>query len=128
MSKDYSEIAYKHTRFFVEECGERIAGTAQIDVYKRQEQVPLTIIKAFNYCCTMEIEKHNIRLSKSDPFKHSLFIATYTSFSISPDGVANAAGRGNTSSLYFANVLKKPVISRASLKYSVNSLTSSVSM
>ena len=31
MSKDYSEIAYKHTRFFVEECGERIAGTAQMN-------------------------------------------------------------------------------------------------
>lgn len=31
MSKDYSEIAYKHTRFFVEECGERIAGTTPMN-------------------------------------------------------------------------------------------------
>ena len=38
MSKDYSEIAYKHTRFFVEECGERIAGTAQMN--KAAEQLP----------------------------------------------------------------------------------------
>jgi len=27
----FSDIAYKHTRFFVEECGERIAGTAQMN-------------------------------------------------------------------------------------------------
>lgn len=31
MNNNYSEIAYEHTRYFVEECGERIAGTAPMD-------------------------------------------------------------------------------------------------